>query len=256
MNPRHVSLSVALLSCLWVTAPAAAQGWMTDPGAKPAQTVKSVIELFTSQGCSSCPDADALLQKYADAEDLVALSFPVDYWDYLGWKDTLASPKNAERQRAYAKRRGDGAVYTPQVVVNGISHAVGSSQEEIDRAIVLTKARFAASRVPVRLWHDQKNLIIETGDAPANAEHRQHTIWLAVVQRSANVAIKRGENSGKTVTYVNVVRELTHVGTFTGRAEIIRLARQAVEKPGTERLAVLIQEETGGPIIGAAWMGM
>ena len=105
-----------------------------------AATPVTVIELFTSQGCSSCPTADALLESYADRPDVVALTLPVDYWDYLGWKDTLASPKFSARQRTYAKARGDGRVYTPQVVINGLQHAVGSSATDIDRAIAVHQA--------------------------------------------------------------------------------------------------------------------
>ena len=91
---------------------------------------RPVVELFTSQGCSSCPAADALLGQLAKRDDVIALSFSVDYWDYLGWKDTLANPKFTERQRAYAKARGDGAIYTPQVIVNGVAHVNGSDESQ------------------------------------------------------------------------------------------------------------------------------
>src|SRR5262249_38071684 len=114
---------------------------------------RAVVELFTSQGCSSCPAADALLKRLADRDDLVALSLSVDYWDYLGWRDTLASPKFAERQRAYARARGDGAIYTPQAVVNGMAHVNGSDEGQIARAIERTSK--ALSVVPVRLSEEK-----------------------------------------------------------------------------------------------------
>jgi hypothetical protein len=117
MTPRFW-LSFAVAGCL-LSASAAAQTAVKSP---------PVLELFTSQGCSSCPAADALFKAYAARRDIVALSMPVDYWDYLGWKDTLGSPKFSRRQRDYAKQRGDGQVYTPQVVVNGRTHVVGSSK--------------------------------------------------------------------------------------------------------------------------------
>ena len=129
-----------------------------------------MLELFTSQGCSSCPPADALLKSYGDSDEVIALSLPVDYWDYLGWKDTLASSKFSERQRAYARRRGDGAVYTPQVIVNGTAHVVGSDREQIERALAADQARFSAGQVPVRFWLRGGTIVIETG-----AGARRHT---------------------------------------------------------------------------------
>jgi len=112
---------------------------------------KAVVELFTSQGCSSCPNADALLQRLASRDDVIALSLPVDYWDYLGWKDTLASPKFSERQRAYAQTRGDGAIYTPQVVVNGLVHVNGADEGSIKRTMEKTGKTVATAFVPIRL---------------------------------------------------------------------------------------------------------
>src|SRR5262245_54579152 len=100
-----------------------------------APPIKTVIELFTSQGCSSCPPADALLKSYAEDKEILALSLPVDYWDYLGWKDTFASPHNSDRQRSYTKSLGVGPIYTPQAVINGTNQALGSSKKDIDEAI-------------------------------------------------------------------------------------------------------------------------
>src|SRR5438552_17846390 len=112
---------------------------------------RAVIELFTSQGCSSCPPADQLLGQLTADPSLVPVSVPVDYWDYLGWKDTLASPRNTARQKAYARARGDGQVYTPQVVVNGSVHALGSDKAAIEQAIVKTRKNGAMSIAPVTL---------------------------------------------------------------------------------------------------------
>src|SRR5262249_58863578 len=99
---------------------------------------RALLELFTSQGCSSCPPADRLVGQLANDPSLIALSVPIDYWDYLGWRDTLANPAHSARQRAYARARGDGQVYTPQIVVNGSTHALGSDQAAIERAIAQT----------------------------------------------------------------------------------------------------------------------
>ena len=118
--------------------------------ARSTETPKAVVELFTSQGCSSCPNADALLGKLANRDDVIALSLPVDYWDYLGWKDTLASPKFSERQRAYARTRGDGAIYTPQAVVNGLVHVNGADEGVIQNTIEKTGKTVATAYVPIR----------------------------------------------------------------------------------------------------------
>jgi hypothetical protein len=245
----HFAPALFLLAALLFGYPAAAQDLAS------ARPVKGVIELFTSQGCSSCPPADTLLKSYADGDEVIALSLPVDYWDYLGWKDTLASPKFSDRQRAYARRRGDGAVYTPQVIVNGSAHVVGSDREQIERALAADSARFSAVQVPVRFWLRGGTIVIETGSAPDGAPVKDATVWLAVVQKRAEVQIQKGENRGKTVVYTNVVRELAPVGMFTGAPMVIQIVRHAVMRPETEACAVLIQQGEAGPIIGAAWMG-
>jgi hypothetical protein len=223
-----------------------------DPPAPNALPRQAVVELFTSQGCSSCPAADALLHRLADRDDIIALSFPVDYWDYLGWRDTLASPKFSERQRAYARSRGDGAIYTPQVVVNGLAHVNGSDEGQIGRAIETTAKTVAY--VPIRLSEDKDKLIIEAAAAAPGAPPKDATLWLAVIATSIEVPIARGENQGKTVTYYNVVRELMPIGMWSGKTLTVQLERSSFMRPGTERCAVLLQQGHAGPIIGAALM--
>lgn len=217
--------------------------------------VRAVLELFTSQGCSSCPPADRVLQGYAASEDIMALSLPVDYWDYIGWKDTLASPKHAQRQRSYISNFRNGPMYTPQVVVNGRAEALGSSHRQIENAILDTTERFKKRRIPVHSWHNTNTIIIRIGAAPVDQTVKEATIWLTQIQKTANVEIKAGENRGKSLTYKNVVREMTPVGTWNGKAMTIRLSRQAVLFPETNEGAILVQEATHGPIIGAAWLG-
>jgi len=217
-----------------------------------AGEVKAVLELFTSQGCSSCPAADALLGQYAERADIIALTLPVDYWDYLGWKDTLAQPKFSARQKHYAKERGDGRVYTPQLVINGASHVIGSSKSNIDEAIAAEARQLATSRVPVKVRIDGKRLVIETGEAPAGLAHKEATIWLLMVDRSVAVKIERGENRGKTVTYANVVRELNPIGMWSGKAGRLEVNREAAAAPGSDSCVVLLQVGKAGPIIGAA----
>jgi len=216
-------------------------------------TPMTVIELFTSQGCSSCPTADALLESYADRPDVVALTLPVDYWDYLGWKDTLANPKFSARQRAYAKARSDGRVYTPQVVVNGLKHAVGSNAPDIDHAIAVTKSKMESGvGVTVRSVND--HLVIDLEAARDPSKVAEATIWLALISRKVEVQIKRGENHGKTVVYHNVVREWMPVGMWNGTAATIKLAHHAVKQSDAEGCAIIVQHGDAGPIVGAAML--
>jgi hypothetical protein len=252
---RRLLLALAIL---WLPVSAQAQTESGPLGAEQADImppIRAVVELFTSQGCSSCPPADALLKTYAESRDVLALSLPIDYWDYLGWKDTFASPPNTERQRAYAKGFGIGPVYTPQAVINGMSQALGSSKKDIDEAIEQSAAVLEARRVTVRFLRQPNSIVIATGGAPEGAQVKDATIWLAVVQKSGNVPIKRGENGGKLLTYTNIVRQLTPVGLWNGKPLTIQLAQAAIMRPETEDLIVLIQEADTGPIIGAARLG-
>jgi hypothetical protein len=258
---RFAAVAFCAAAAFAIDAVLAAQSLPIDAAASTSATsveatpVSAVIELFTSQGCSSCPPADALFKTYVDRKDIVALSLPVDYWDYLGWKDTLASPKNSERQRTYAKARGDGAVYTPQVVVNGLAHAVGSDASAIERQIARTTMEFERRRVAMRFWRASNTLVVEIAAAPAGSKPGEATIWVAAVQREAEVMITKGENHGHTLKYYNVVEALTPVGMWTGQETRLQLASQTFMRPGTYRYAVLMQHGAAGPIIGAAWLG-
>lgn len=219
-----------------------------------AQRPNAVLELFTSQGCSSCPAADALLRRYAERPAVIALSLPVDYWDHLGWKDTLASPKHALRQKGYAKALGTGNVYTPQVVVNGAAQAVGSNEAEIEKAIYRATKDGGLRRVSVEAKADGDKLKIEIGPSGAGgAAETSGTVWLAVIEPRVDVEIKRGENRGRTLSYVNVVRELTPVGMWSGQPLKLELPSNAVLEAG-RRYALIVQASDGGRIVGAAWM--
>jgi hypothetical protein len=214
--------------------------------------VKAVYELYTSQGCSSCPAADALLTRLAKRDDIIALTLPVDIWDYLGWRDTLARPEFSDRQRAYAKVLGDGMVYTPQAVVSGLVHLGGSSEDKVEGAIARTAKLFAASRVPISLSVENGRLLIEVAAAPDSAKVKEATVWLAAISGSVEVRIARGENQGRTVVYSNVVRRLMPVGTWDGTEMLVKLERHSFMGRGIDRCAVLLQQGQGGPIVGAA----
>lgn len=217
-----------------------------------AKPVSAVLELFTSQGCSSCPPADALLHKFAERDDVLALSLPVDYWDNLGWKDTLGSPVNSQRQRDYAHRRGDRSVYTPQIVVNGLTHVAGYNEREINRAIDATSQFLRAEKVSLRLNTAGEILTVMISKAGADAKHRSGTVWLLLYSKLEEVSIGSGENAGRKLSYVNVVREMTPVGMWNGEENQFALPKTAIMNRGHEGCAVLLQAENSGPILAAA----
>jgi hypothetical protein len=218
---------------------------------------RAVVELFTSQGCSSCPAADKLLGELAADPSLVSISVPIDYWDYLGWKDTLAEPRNTARQKAYAHVRGDGQVYTPQMVVNGSLHALGSDRAAIEHAITKSRNKGAMSLAPVTLALADGRLNVTVPDAKDTAKDVRASgeVWLAALSTSATVAIGRGENKGRTVTYHNVVRRWIKLGDWTGKANSWSVPLQTLEGDGIDEAAVLVQSGTAEKpkaILGAA----
>jgi hypothetical protein len=235
--------------CLAYALVAVSAATLLCPAAR-AQT-RAVVELFTSQGCSSCPPADKLLGELAEDSSLVAISVPIDYWDYLGWKDTFADPRNTARQKAYAQIRGDGQVYTPQAVVNGSIHALGSDKAAIERAIEMARGSAAASFLPVSLAvvDGRINLTLpQAPDGPAEA-------WLCGLKKTATVAIGRGENKGRTIAYRNVVRRWVKLGDWTGGAKSWSVPMQTVAGEGIDEAAVLLQvgtSEKPRAILGAA----
>jgi hypothetical protein len=212
-----------------------------------------VIELFTSQGCSSCPPADAVLGKMKNRGDVLALSFNVDYWDYLGWKDTLASPTFTARQKAYAHARGDRAVYTPQAVVNGMMHAVGSDRAGLKNAMQSTGDRLDKKAIDLSLRREGNSIVVDAGKARGILSRpKPATLWMVIFDDAKTVKIDRGENRGKTITYNNVVRTIEPIGTWKGDAVTLKVPMPA---GGNEKCAVILQEGNGanpGPILAAA----
>jgi len=207
-----------------------------------AKSPKAVIELFTSQGCSSCPPADKLIAEYARDPSVIALSLAVDYWDYLGWKDTLALSGHSNRQRAYAKARGDRQVYTPQVVIDGAVHALGSDKAAIERAIRQTREQNAPLTLLVKIERSGDKLTVTVSES--KDEKGQAEVWLCPITRSVPVVIGRGENSGQTITYTNVVRRWIKLGDWTGKAEIFSVPVRDVQSGGIDSAAVVVQSGT------------
>lgn len=212
----------------------------------------AALELFTSQGCSSCPPADELLAELGKQPGIVALSFAVDYWNYLGWQDTLSKPAHSERQRDYAKGRGDGKVYTPQLVVDGLAHVNGSNEAAIEMAIRNAAKQLQAAKVPVDIRAEGDTLVIDIGAAPAASDKRAATVWLAVAKTLETVSIERGENRGKQLSYFHPVRELMPVGMWKGEAMTLKLPLKDLKTRSGDSLIALLQVENAGPILGVA----
>jgi hypothetical protein len=214
---------------------------------------KAVLELFTSQGCSSCPPADKLLGDLASDSSIIALSLPIDIWDYLGWKDTLALAGHSARQRAYAEERGDRQVYTPQMVVDGSVHVLGSDRAAIERAIVQTKRNTAAMSLPVLVSAGGGDLTVTIKGAPDGEPGGE--VWLCPLSTVIAVAIGRGENHGRTVTYHDVVRSWRKLGNFDGSDATWTIPLAQIQKGDIDGAAILVQEgtrEKPGVILGAA----
>jgi hypothetical protein len=215
---------------------------------------RALLELFTSQGCSSCPAADKLLGEFAADPSLVAVSVPIDYWDYLGWKDTLASPADSARQRAYAHVRGDRQVYTPQIVVNGAMHVLGSDRAAIEHAIEQTDQKPAVMSLPLLMSVGGANLTVKIESA--ENEHVGGEVWLCPLAKAVPVAIGRGENRGHTVTYHNVVRRWVKLGDWTGAQASWNVLLSDIKADDIDAAAVLVQEgshDKPGIILGAGY---
>jgi hypothetical protein len=215
---------------------------------------RALLELFTSQGCSSCPPADKLLGELTADPSLVVLSLPIDYWDYLGWKDTLANPADSARQRAYARMRDDREVYTPQIVVNGATHVLGSDKAAVERAVGQTDKKTGVMSVPVSMTADGAGLSVSVESA--ESPHSAGEVWLCPLVHAVAVAIGRGENRGRTITYHNVVRGWLKLGDWTGAKSAWNVPMSQIKGDGVDAAAVMLQEGTRdkpGIILGAAY---
>ncbi|MGQ3354542.1 MAG: DUF1223 domain-containing protein [Phreatobacter sp.] len=228
--------------------------------ATPLQRPRAVIELFTSQGCSSCPPADRFVADMADRPDIVALTLAVDYWDYLGWRDTLAHPIHSKRQKAYAYMRGDRQIYTPQMIVNGVGHAIGSDRAAVERVTEQTRGLPGVLSVPVTLRISGDTITVTLPPAVAGpGADSPATVFLYGVASRQPVDITRGENRGQTVIYRNVVRSHAILGEWTGGERTFSVSRRELVSPECERLAVVVQAGTPrrpGIIYGAALIEM
>ncbi|MBM3521195.1 MAG: DUF1223 domain-containing protein [Alphaproteobacteria bacterium] len=231
---------------------AAAGSLLVAPAAIAGAAARPVIvELFTSQGCSSCAKADALFAELCADRNLLALSFHIDYWDYLGWKDTLASPEHSQRQYDYARARGDMNVYTPQMVIDGRIAVVGSDRAEVDKAIATAAA--APTYVPLALTETTDELTIEAGAAAG--EMGDGMFWLLPIVPRVLTKIMKGENSGMEIEYRNIVRAIIPAGMWRGEAKSVSLPKSAVLQPDCKGCIALLQQDKVGQVLGAAAWG-
>ncbi|MEO1639459.1 MAG: DUF1223 domain-containing protein [Pseudomonadota bacterium] len=226
---RHLLIALALFGAA-IGAPATAQNGPT------------VVELYTSQGCSSCPPADAMLHDLAKYDDVIALALHVDYWDYIGWKDSFGRPENTARQNAYARAANATTIYTPQMVINGLDHVVGSRPIQV----METVQAHANQPNPVEVEVTRRGNRVEiTAETRARGNY---TVQLVRYIPEETVDIRRGENAGRQLTYANIVTDWDVVDRWDGRDDLEISTPVSGDKP----IVVIIQQSTNGPIVGAA----
>lgn len=225
--------TAAILSLSLVALPAAA--WAAKP--------PLLVELYTAQGCGSCGQADAYAAKLADQPGMLVLTFPVDYWDYLGWADTFAKPEFAERQKAYVAKLSLREPYTPQVVIDGRLQAMAARTDRIDK-LVKEAAKEPRDPPDIRFIVGGKRVDVGSGPAPKGGAD----VWLIRYDpRLQDVAVKTGDNRGQTIVQKNVVREISRLGAWKGRPRAYRLP--APSEDGL-RTVVVVQAAHGGHVIG------
>ncbi len=215
-----------------------------------------VVELFTSQGCNACPPADAFMIELAHRPDILGLTYNVDYWDYLGWRDTLGSPDFTRRQQRYAAYRGDSRVYTPQMIINGRHHVIGNRRKKVLELIAKEKREGDCRHVPMTLSEKGGMLRVRTAGAPDKLKGREATLWVVTALKEVEVEIARGENRGKKLRYCNVVRKIVPAAMWHGDPLDLTLPRSELFVDGAQTCAALLQLDEHGPIIGAARLRM
>ena len=218
--------------------------WIGVSGAAMAQTSPVVVELYTSQGCSSCPPADEFMHSLAQSPDVIALSLHVDYWDYIGWRDTFANPQFTQRQKAYAKAVGSRMIYTPQMIVGGTSRVEGNNPIEVANAVRALQDQPS----PVTLWVERvgDDIVIRAkADPPLTKPAR---VQLVRYLPESTVTIGRGENEGRVVSYTNIVTDWQVVGDWPGLGPFELTA----PAPGSDPVVVIVQSEGPAEILAAA----
>ena len=210
----------------------------------------SVVELFTSQGCSSCPPADALLKVYAERADVVALSYSVDYWNYIGWHDTFSRPEHSKRQRDYARSMRRRSVYTPQVVINGVVDVNGADKGAIETGLQRTVRMLAGQRY-VLVVQDVAGQLMVALDRPLKLVDQSAVLWMLRVRKKAKVQIKKGENRGRLLVYYNVVLGQKKVAMLQNGQDVVRFRKPKPPLMAGEQFVLLLQVGETGAVLGA-----
>lgn len=218
--------------------------WLGLSAAAAAQTNPVVIELYTSQGCSSCPPADELLAELARREDVIALALHVDYWDYIGWADSFADPAFTRRQKAYAQAVGARTIYTPQMIVGGLEHLVGVRPMELSALIRSQSGKVS----PVRLTLERAGEGLRVSAVAEPPLDRPVVVQLVRYLPEQTVEIRHGENAGRVITYANIVTDWQMLAEWDGAAPLVLEARAG----GEEATVVIVQEPGPGAIVAAA----
>lgn len=242
-------------AALAVSALASASTARADETAAPDKPI-GVVELFTSQGCNSCPPADEFFAELAADPELVTLSYHVDYWDYLGWRDTLSRKENTERQYAYMRAFNGRSVYTPQAVINGRIHVNGANRAAVTDELAGMEKAGRGMQVAVRVSRSGDGVMIDAGDAAKGAGDTNAHVVVVYFDAPQTVAIGKGENDGRKLTYWNAVSDIQTAGMWHGKAQRYELPLSEISKKGGG--AVLLQavgpDGLPGPILGAAFI--
>jgi hypothetical protein len=267
-RPMHLRLSITGLVAIFVLTTVLSFRYIhaanIPAGPNRIDTARSavLVELFTSEGCSSCPPADALLERLDRSQptgsaDLIVLSEHVDYWNDIGWRDPYSSHEYSERQSAYAAQFGLGSIYTPQMIVDGHFEFVGSDERRAKQAI---ESATKVMKAPVSLsssWTDEKMAIlhIETGPLPLSSTEETADIFLAIADDSDESHVRGGENAGRTLMHVAVLRSLIRIGALDKSAGFSRDMKLdlSAKNPRNVRVAVIIQEADAGRVWGAGF---
>ena len=231
-----IAMAVATLSGLTIS--------VSSASAESAHQPTTVVELFTSQGCSSCPPADKLLGELIEDENILGLSFSVTYWDYIGWKDIFGTADNDARQVGYRGEFNSRYVYTPQMVVGGMDHVVGSDRSGVKSLI--EKQADDLEPLPLQWSFKGDKFFVTLPKSDGEA-----TLWLLDIDHVADVDIQRGENTGKIITYHNIVRKIRSLGDWDGSAQEISLDLAEMLTEGRDGCVLIIQQDIYGPILGA-----
>ncbi len=220
-----------LATCLAFAAPAAADGPV-------------LVELYTSQGCSSCPPADALMHELAQRSDVIPLALHVDYWDYIGWADNFANPEHTARQQGYARVAGARSIYTPQMIIGGEDHVIGTKPMELADNIMSQKTDPTGVDVSISRSGDQVHI---TGQTARNLPNGT-VVQIVRYTPEQTVSIRRGENAGRELSYANIVTDWRAVGEWRGTDDL----DMVVDVTGTEPIVVVVQEPGPGSVMATA----